>query len=112
MHPAPSVILFTVLSGLGFGFLACLNLGLIQPQGLGGFVAFAIGYAFAVSGLIASTFHLGHPERALRAFTEGLAPVTIATLPSRRNSLLVKSAMFPAPYLGKIGAPTPTVTVL
>lgn len=70
MHPAPSVILFTVLSGLGFGFLACLNLGLIQPQGLGGFVAFAIGYAFAVSGLVASTFHLGHPERALRAFTQ------------------------------------------
>lgn len=70
MHPAPSVIVFTVLSGLGFGFLTYLNLGLILPQGLGGFLAFAIGYAFAVGGLIASTFHLGHPERAIRAFTQ------------------------------------------
>ena len=70
MHPAPSVIIFTVLSGLGFGFLACLDIGLIQPQGLGGFLAFAIGYAFAITGLVASTFHLGHPERAIRAFTQ------------------------------------------
>lgn len=70
MHPAPSVILFTVLSGLGFGFLTCLNLGLTLPQGIGGFLAFAVGYGFAVGGLIASTFHLGHPERAIRAFTQ------------------------------------------
>ena len=27
MNPAPSVLLFTVLSGLGFGFLAALGLG-------------------------------------------------------------------------------------
>ena len=70
MHPAPSVILFTVLSGVGFGFLCVLNLGLIHPTGLGGLVAFAIGYAFAVAGLLASTFHLGNPQRALRAFTQ------------------------------------------
>ena len=28
MHPAPSVILFTTLSGIGFGLLAFLGLGL------------------------------------------------------------------------------------
>ena len=61
MHPAPSVILFTVLSGIGFGFLCVLNLGLVHPTGRGGLLAFAIGYAFAVSGLLASTFHLGNP---------------------------------------------------
>jgi hypothetical protein len=27
MHPAPSVILFSVLSGLGFGMLAWLGIG-------------------------------------------------------------------------------------
>ena len=31
MHPAPSVILFTTLSGIGFGLLAFLGLGL--PRG-------------------------------------------------------------------------------
>ncbi|MGB3148468.1 MAG: DmsC/YnfH family molybdoenzyme membrane anchor subunit [Paracoccaceae bacterium] len=70
MHPAPSVILFTVLSGLGFGFLFFLNLGLIRPDGMAAIVAFGAGYGFAVAGLLASTFHLGNPQRALRAFTQ------------------------------------------
>ncbi len=70
MHPAPSVIVFTVLSGLGFGFLAMLGFGLAQPAGLGAIPAFGLGYALAVGGLLASTFHLGRPERALRAFTQ------------------------------------------
>ena len=29
-----------------------------------------IAYALASGGLIASTFHLGHPERAIKAFTQ------------------------------------------
>jgi sulfite dehydrogenase (quinone) subunit SoeC len=70
MHPAPSVILFTVLSGLGFGFLFMLNIGLIQPHGTLALVAFGAGYVFAVAGLLASTFHLGNPQRALLAFTQ------------------------------------------
>ncbi len=70
MHPAPSVILFTVLSGLGFGFLAFLTLGLVQPQGLAAFLSFGLGYALAVGGLVASTFHLGQPTRAWRAFSQ------------------------------------------
>jgi len=70
MHPAPSVIIFTVLSGLGFGFLGYLNLGLVPTRGLGAMLAFGVGYGFAVIGLLASTFHLGRPERALRAFTQ------------------------------------------
>lgn len=70
MHPAPSVILFTVLSGLGFGFLAVLALGLLPVSGWGAFVCWGLGYALAVAGLLASTFHLGHPERAWRAFTQ------------------------------------------
>jgi DMSO reductase anchor subunit len=70
MHPAPSVILFTVLSGLGFGFLAFLGLGFPSPQGWLAFWLWGLGYALAVAGLLASTFHLGNPQRALMAFTQ------------------------------------------
>ena len=70
MHPAPSVIIFTTLSGLGFGLLFWLGTGLIVPTGFVGFVFFAIAYLLAVGGLLASTFHLGHPERAWKAFSQ------------------------------------------
>jgi len=70
MHPAPSVILFSTLSGMGFGLLAFLGLGLPAPTGFGAFIWFTIAYLLAVGGLIASTFHLGHPERAMKAFKQ------------------------------------------
>jgi len=70
MHPAPSVIFFTTLSGLGFGLLAWLGIGLPDVTGWVAFVFFAIAYLLAVGGLLASTFHLGHPERAMKAFTQ------------------------------------------
>jgi DMSO reductase anchor subunit len=70
MHPAPSLIVFTTLSGLGFGLLFWLGAGLISPTGWVGFVFYALGYGLAGAGLLASATHLGHPERALRAFTQ------------------------------------------
>ncbi|MDJ0638116.1 MAG: dimethyl sulfoxide reductase anchor subunit [Paracoccaceae bacterium] len=70
MHPAPSIILFTTLSGLGFGMLAFLSLDVPAPRGWTAFWFFLIAYALAIGGLLASTFHLGHPERALKAFTQ------------------------------------------
>jgi DMSO reductase anchor subunit len=70
MHPAPSVILFTSLSGVGFGLLFFLGLGMPASTGLNAFIFYAIAYVFAVGGLLFSTFHLGHPERALKAFTQ------------------------------------------
>ena len=70
MHPAPSVIIFTTLSGLGFGLLVFLGLGFPPVTGWVAFVFFLIAYALAVGGLLASTFHLGHPERALKAFSQ------------------------------------------
>ncbi|EEE38820.1 DMSO reductase anchor subunit [Rhodobacteraceae bacterium KLH11] len=70
MHPAPSVIIFTTLSGLGFGLLFFLGLGLPAVSGWVAFVFFAIAYGLSVGGLMASTFHLGHPERAMKAFTQ------------------------------------------
>lgn len=70
MHPAPSVIFFTVFSGLGFGLLTFLGLGYPGVTGLNAFIFMAIAYICAVGGLLSSTFHLGHPERALKAFTQ------------------------------------------
>ncbi|MCC7426552.1 MAG: dimethyl sulfoxide reductase anchor subunit [Alphaproteobacteria bacterium] len=74
MHPAASVIFFTVSSGAGYGLLATLALlaafGLIAP-GLGlGLAGFGLALALVTAGLLSSTFHLGHPERAWRALTQ------------------------------------------
>lgn len=70
MHPAPSVIIFTSFSGLGFGMLFWLGLGMPGSTGFTAFVFFTVAYLLAVGGLLASTFHLGHPERFFRAFTQ------------------------------------------
>ncbi|HOZ33628.1 MAG TPA: dimethyl sulfoxide reductase anchor subunit, partial [Tabrizicola sp.] len=70
MHPAPSVILFSTLSGLGFGFLAFLGWGVMVPSGWAAFFLWGLGYGLAVAGLMASTFHLGNPKNALKAFTQ------------------------------------------
>ena len=74
MHPASSVILFTTASGAGYGLLALL--GLLGPAGLVpqgrwfGFVGLGVALALVTAGLLASTFHLGHPERAWRAVSQ------------------------------------------
>ena len=70
MNPAPSVITFTTLSGLGFGFLAFLAAGFVPVQGLHAFALWALGYALAVGGLLISALHLGNPQRAMLAFTQ------------------------------------------
>jgi DMSO reductase anchor subunit len=74
MRPALSIVLFTTASGAGYGMLAWLGLlgaaGLLPAAPLFGFVVFAIAVALVSIGLIASTFHLGHPERAWRAFSQ------------------------------------------
>ena len=70
MHPAPSVIIFTTFSGLGFGLLFFLGLGQPAVTGMVGFVFYVIAFGLALGGLMASTFHLGHPERAWKAFSQ------------------------------------------
>ncbi|MCZ6885785.1 MAG: dimethyl sulfoxide reductase anchor subunit [Alphaproteobacteria bacterium] len=74
MHPAYSVIFFTSFSGLGYGLLILLGIigpaGLIQPARGFGLAAFGLAFTTVTAGLLASTFHLGHPERAWRAFSQ------------------------------------------
>ena len=70
MHPAGSVIVFTVASGLGFGLLTWLGLGLPDVRGRGAFWYYVLGFGLAGGGLLASTFHLGNPQRFLKAFSQ------------------------------------------
>ncbi|MEO9865407.1 MAG: DmsC/YnfH family molybdoenzyme membrane anchor subunit [Yoonia sp.] len=114
MHPAPSVIIFTTFSGLGFGLLFWLGLGALQPTGFGAFIWFAIAYAMAVGGLLASTFHLGHPERAIKAFSqwrtswlsrEGIAAVvTLVIMGIYALGALFGTHMGFLGFLGALGA--------
>lgn len=74
MHPAFSVIFFTVASGAGFGLISLLFIadffklggGFNQDQLVaGGLMAMAL----VVFGLLSSTFHLANPKNAWRAFS-------------------------------------------
>ena len=70
MHPAPSVIIFSTLSGLGFGLLVFLGLNPDPPTGVVGFGFFAIAYGLAVAGLLSATFHLKNKRNAWKAYRE------------------------------------------
>ena len=74
MHPALSVILFTIASGIGYGMLMLLALfvpiGLAPADRLFGAVALGLALAGIGGGLLSSTAHLGRPERAWRAFSQ------------------------------------------
>jgi sulfite dehydrogenase (quinone) subunit SoeC len=74
MNPAYSVILFTTASGAGYGLLALLGLvgfnhGVASSQGFA-FTTLLIALGLITTGLLSSTLHLGHPERAWRAFSQ------------------------------------------
>ena len=73
MHPAASVILFTTSSGAGYGLLFLTALAALfglPVSSVFGTVASVIALTLITLGLLASTFHLGHPERAWRAFSQ------------------------------------------
>ncbi len=109
MNPAYSVILFTTASGAGYGLLALLGLVGFN-HGQASSPAFAItttfiALALITTGLLSSTLHLGHPERAWRALSqwrsswlsrEGIAAV--ATYPI--------ALAFAATWSGLVNAPS------
>ena len=109
MNPAYSVILFTTASGAGYGLLSLLGL-VAMNHGQASSPAFAltataIALVLITIGLLSSTLHLGHPERAWRALSqwrsswlsrEGVAAV--ATYPI--------AVAFAATWSGLVNAPT------
>ncbi|MGB0722455.1 MAG: sulfite dehydrogenase subunit SoeC [Gammaproteobacteria bacterium] len=79
MHPALSVIFLTTLIGVGQGLFLALFTGQVyalakllpaQDDQLFYALGSAIALGFLGLGLLASFFHLGHPERAWRAMSQ------------------------------------------
>ncbi|HVC51071.1 MAG TPA: DmsC/YnfH family molybdoenzyme membrane anchor subunit [Stellaceae bacterium] len=74
MNPALSIVFFTTASGAGFALFVLIGigvpLGLVPPDAGFGIAALVAATVFAGGGLASSAFHLGHPERAWRAFSQ------------------------------------------
>lgn len=70
MHPALSVIVFTTVSGLGYGLAFVLGLGLLDAAAWPTRIAHVLALAMISAGLLSSTLHLGNPQRAWRAFSQ------------------------------------------
>jgi DMSO reductase anchor subunit len=74
MHPAFSVIFFTTASGAGYGMLivfsACVLAGALPQNFTLAVTGMVLALGLVTAGLLSSTFHLGHPERAWRAFSQ------------------------------------------
>ncbi|HWA80770.1 MAG TPA: DmsC/YnfH family molybdoenzyme membrane anchor subunit [Acetobacteraceae bacterium] len=126
MTPALSVILFTTASGAGYGLLALL--GLLVPFGLlpatvwFGLATLVLALALISGGLLSSTLHLGHPERAWRAVTqwrsswlarEGLAALLtyLPALAFGATWFLARRPTPPAAALGVLAAAGAIVTL-
>ena len=72
MHPAFSVILFTTLSGAGYGLLAAIALAVLR-QGTPAralLILLALALVMITVGLLSSLAHLGKPLRAWRAMSQ------------------------------------------
>ena len=73
MHPAFSVIFFTVVSGAGYALISLLslfnflNFGMLIDKNTFFIIAITSAVLFTM-GLISSTFHLANPKNAWRAF--------------------------------------------
>lgn len=71
MQPAPSIVAFTTLSGLGFGLIFWLGLGAMPEAGFWGAAVFSgLAIGLVAAGLLASLLHLGRPERFVKALSQ------------------------------------------
>ena len=71
MRPAWSIIFFTTISGLGLGLAGWIVIGLLPLMTPASVMGVGIATLALIGvGLISSTFHLGHPERAWRALSQ------------------------------------------
>ncbi|PWC38630.1 DmsC/YnfH family molybdoenzyme membrane anchor subunit [Azospirillum sp. TSO22-1] len=113
MHPAYSVIFFTTASGAGYGLLALLGVltpfGLLPPGAWFTLTALALALTLVTGGLLSSTLHLTHPERAWRAVSQWRSSWL------SREGVLALAAYAPAGLFGLavlLGAPRGLVAVL
>ena len=74
MHPAYSVLFFTTVSGAGYGLLLLLGitaaLGIAPQDRWFAFAGLGLALGLITAGLLSSTLHLRHPERAWRALSQ------------------------------------------
>ncbi len=70
MHPAYSIIVFTTLSGLGYGLAVVLGLGFLDPSLLSTKLLYVASLSLIGIGLLSSLLHLGNPQRAWRALSQ------------------------------------------
>ncbi|MEE2996687.1 MAG: DmsC/YnfH family molybdoenzyme membrane anchor subunit [Pseudomonadota bacterium] len=74
MHPAYSVIFFTTASGAGYGLIFLMALfgamNGVPTDPWFGAIGLSLGTLLVTGGLLSSTVHLGHPERAWRAYSQ------------------------------------------
>ena len=72
MHPAPSIILFTVLSGFGFGLISIIGLLQFFNQiSIFDLITFSIlGMIFSTIGLVSSFFHLANKKNAIKSLSQ------------------------------------------
>lgn len=106
MHPALSVIFFTSLSGAGYGLLFWAALaaltGGVPARAL--LIATLAALVMATVGLLSSTFHLGKPLRAWRAFsqwrTSWLSREGVAAVLTYVPALVFAAALLPAMIAG------------
>jgi sulfite dehydrogenase (quinone) subunit SoeC len=124
MRPALSIIVFTTLSGAGYGLLAWLGISMallslrgtvapsldaVQLVGLG------LGLLLSTAGLVSSLGHLGKPKRAWRALTQWrsswLSREAVLALATVAPALALAGVLLWAPegpdrsaWLGSLGA--------
>ncbi len=124
MYPALSVILFSTLSGAGYGLLFLI--ALMAPAGWlpdeAWFAGLSLGLALGLVsvGLVVSAAHLHHPERAWRAFSqwrsswlsrEGVSAV-VTYVPALAFAWLWVVASRPGPWLIATGLLTAALAAL
>jgi DMSO reductase anchor subunit len=97
MHPAGSIILFTTASGFGYGLLfvagLAVALGRAPTSPIFGAICLGLALGTVTLGLLSSTFHLGHPERAWRALTQWRSSWL------SREGVMALATFLPAGYL-------------
>ena len=111
MNPAFSVIVFTTLSGTGFGlwFWLALRIALGDQaewfDGIGWALGLIAGGVLVATGVIASLWHLGKPMRVWRAFSQWRSSwmsregvFAIACMVVATATVLVQSVLIELPH--------------